>query len=251
MNPNPVNRRSTPLRRALSTLALLLALGACGDREAQRQAEAAAQAAAREDAAASLAREYDAALTSQNWDLARVHGAALIAQYPDTRAVAAMQAGYEEVKAKGEAAREQRRMQALWDYAQVSAEGGTQRSAAIYSKEPVDVDGSGASPVQLVFRDHPKWERSGYLVLQAGDFRCAGGCKVRIKADEAAPRAAAAWRPDTDEAIAMFITDDKALWKLARRTQVMEIEFPVKAGGTRTAVFETGGLDGAQMPGWD
>ena len=240
-----------PLQRVLPVLALLLALSACGDREAERQAAAAAQAAAREDAGAALAREYHAAVASQNWDLARVHGAALIAQYPGTEAVAAMQAGYGEVKAKGEAAREQRRMQALWDYAQVPADGGTQRSAAIYSRDPVDVDGSGAKPVQLVFRDHPKWERSGYLVLQSGDFRCAGGCKVRVKADAAAPRAGDAWRPDTDEAIAMFISDDKVLWKLARTTQVMEIEFPVAAGGTRTAVFETGGLHGARMPGWD
>jgi hypothetical protein len=48
----------------------------------------------------------------------------------------------------------------------------------------------------------------------------------------------------------MFITDQKALWKLAGKTKVLEIEFPVKAGGTRKAVFETGGLDGSQMPGW-
>lgn len=232
-------------------LAPLLALTACGDREAEQQAAAAAQAAATEEAAKTLAREYDNAVVAQNWDLARVHGAALIAQYPDSEAVAKMKSGYDAIKARAETARETRRMQALWDYAQVAADRGIQRSAAIYSKEPVDVDGSGAKPVQLVFRDHPKWERSGYLVLQAGDFRCAGGCKVQLKADAAAPRAMDAWRPDTDEAIAMFITDQKALWKLLRKTEVVEIEFPVKAGGTRKAVFETGGLDGAQMPGWD
>ena len=55
----------------------------------------------------------------------------------------------------------------------------------------------------------------------------------------------------TDEAIAMFITDYKSLWKLVGKTQVVSIEFPVKDGGTRTAVFETGGLDAPQMPGWD
>jgi hypothetical protein len=38
---------------------------------------------------------------------------------------------------------------------------------------------------------------------------------------------------------------------LLRKTQVVEIEFPVKAGGTRKAVFEVGGLDGKQMPGWE
>jgi hypothetical protein len=31
----------------------------------------------------------------------------------------------------------------------------------------------------------------------------------------------------------------------------LSIQFPVKAGGTRTAVFEVGGLDRSQMPGWD
>lgn len=242
---------STTTKATMLVLATLLALTACGDREAEQQAAAAAQAAATEEAANTLAREYDNAVVAQNWDLARVHGAALIAQYPDSEAVAKMKAGYEDIKARAETARETRRMQMLWDYAQVAADGGIQRSAAITSKEPVEVDGSGAKAVQLVLRDHPEWERSGYLVLQAGDFRCAGGCKVQVRADDAAPKSMDAWRPDTDEAIAMFITDDKALWKLLRKTQVVEIEFPVKAGGTRTAVFETGGLDGTQMPGWD
>jgi hypothetical protein len=29
------------------------------------------------------------------------------------------------------------------------------------------------------------------------------------------------------------------------------VEFPVKAGGTRTAVFEVAGLDRTKLPGWD
>jgi hypothetical protein len=239
------------MKRKLMLVCCLLALAACGDREAEQRAAAAAQAAAQENAAAALASEYDNAVTAQNWDLARVHGAALISQYPESQAVAKMKAGYEEVKAKGEAARETRRMQALWNYAQVAAGKGIQRSAMIYSKDPVDLDGSGAKPVQLVFRDHPQWKRSAYLVLQASDFRCPGGCKVKVVADGGAPKSMDAWRPDTDEAIAMFITDYKSLWKLVGKTQVMSIEFPVKDGGTRTAVFETGGLDSGQMPGWD
>ena len=37
------------------------------------------------------------------------------------------------------------------------------------------------------------------------------------------------------------------------RTQagVLESEFRVKAGGPRPVVFEVGGRDGSQMPGWD
>lgn len=239
------------MKRKLMLICCLLALVACGDREAEQRAAAAAQAAAQETAAAALASEYDNAVTAENWDLARVHGGALLSQYPQSQAAVKMQAGYEEVKAKGEAARELRRMQALWNYSQIAADGGTQRSAMIYSKDPVDLDGSGAKPVQLVFRDHPKWKRSSYLVLQASDFRCPGGCKVKVIADGAAAKSMDAWRPDTDEAIAMFITDYKLLWKLLRKTQMVSIEFPVKGGGTRTAIFETGGLDGKQMPGWD
>lgn len=226
-------------------------LSACGDREAEQRAAAAAQAAALEQKADELERQYEQARTANDWEMARIHGSALLSQYPQSQAAGRIGPGLADVKAKAEAARERRRLEALWDYAQVAADGGIQRSAAIYGKDPVDVDGSGAKPVQLVFRDHPKWERSGYLVLQAGDFRCAGGCKVKVTADGAAPKSMDAWRPDTDEAIAMFITDQKALWKLLRKTQVVEIEFPVKAGGTRKAVFETGGLDGSQMPGWD
>ena len=239
------------MKKTFLLLFCVLALAACGDREAEQRAAAQAQAAAQEEAATVLAREYDNAVTAQNWDMARVHGAALMSQYPDSQAAAQRKEGFDEVKAKGEAAREQRRLAALWNYAQVAAPGGTQKSAMIYSKDPVDLDGSGAKPVQLVFRDHPKWKRSAYLVLQASDFRCAGGCKVKVVADGAVAKSMAAWRPDTDEAIAMFITDYKALWKLLRKTGVVTIEFPVKGGGTRTATFETGALDGKQMPGWD
>lgn len=237
------------MKQSLITLACLLALSGCGDREAEQRAAAQAQAAASEEAANQVAGKFDAAQAARDWEMARIHGVALLDQYPDSQAAARIKPLLEEVKAKAEGAREERRLQTLWDYAQTNTDGGVQRSAAILAKQPVDVDGSGAKPVQLVFRDHPKWKRSSYLVLQAGDFRCAGGCKVKVVAD-GAPRSMDAWRPDTDEAIAMFITDQKALWQLAGKSKQIEIEFPVKAGGTRKAVFETGGLDGSQMPGW-
>lgn len=239
------------MMRKIFWLGCLLALAGCGDREAEQRAAAAAQAAASEQAAAELATQYEGAVTAQKWEMARIHGAALLAQYPQTEAAARVEQTFAETKAKAEEVREQNRLSSLWNYAQVAVDKGTQRSAMIYSKEPVDVDGAGPRTVQLVFRDHPQWKRSAYLVLQAGDFKCPGGCKVKVIADGAAARSMDAWRPDTDEAIAMFITDQKALWKLARKTHTLSIEFPVKAGGTRTAVFETGGLNGSHMPGWD
>lgn len=247
-----MNRSSLFPRPVLlvAVLAGLVSLGACGDREAEQRAAAQAQAAANESAAEALAGKYDTAKAGQDWDMARIHGVALLDQYPDSAAATRIKPELDEIKTKAEGAREQRRLQALWDYAQVPADGGTQRSAAIMAKAPVDVDGSGAKQVQLVFRDHPTWKRSSYLVLLAGDFRCAGGCKVKVSADGGAAKAMDAWRPDTDEAIAMFINDEKALWKLAGTSKTLEIEFPVKAGGTRKALFETAGLDSKQMTGW-
>lgn len=240
-------------RLVLSALlcAALAATTACTDREAQRQAQAAAEAAAKEQAATQLQREYDAAVTANNWELARVHGAALLAQYPGTPAAAAIESSLADVTAKADAAREQRRLAALWNYARVAAGKGEQRSAAIFSKEAVDTGGKAPATVQLVIRDHPEWKRSAYLVLEGGDFDCYGGCKVKVAFDGAAAKPMSAWRPKTDEAIAMFIEDYRGLWKQMRKSQVLKVEFPVKAGGTRTALFEVGGLDGSQMPGWD
>lgn len=240
------------MKRLILAATCALALSVCSDPEAERRAQEAAAAAAqaqKEAKAEDVARQYDMAVASQDWDRARIHGGSLLDAYKDTAAAARIAPGFDEVKAKADAARDLRRMQGLWQYNEIPVgTRGSQRSASIYGKERVDVDGSGPKPVQLVFRDHPEWKRHAYLVLQAGDFRCPGGCRVQVSADGGKPRAMAAWRPDTDEAIAMFITDNAALWKLVRQSKAISIEFPVKAGGTRTVVFETGGVDASRMP---
>ena len=123
--------------------------------------------------------------------------------------------------------------------------------ASAVARDEVDVDGSGAKPVRLIFRDHPSWGKSAYLVLQAGDFDCYGGCKVQVTVDDGKPKPMAASRPKTDEAIAMFIEDERALWRMTRDAKTLQVEFPVKGGGTRKALFEVGGLDRTQLPGWD
>ncbi|MGD9906352.1 MAG: hypothetical protein AB7U83_23005 [Vicinamibacterales bacterium] len=142
------------------------------------------------------------------------------------------------------------RLAASWRYQEATVGGGAQLTAAILSADGVDADGQGPRPVQLVFRDHERWGRSSYLVLQGGDFACRPRCTVTVSADDAPPRPMAARRPPTDEAIAMFIEDAAALWQLTGGAARLSVVFPVAAGGTRTAVFEVGGLDAAKMPGW-
>jgi hypothetical protein len=236
-------------------LAAMLPMAAC-NRQQQRAEQAAAQAAAAEDAAKRGEAAFDDAVGKQNWPLAKAQADVLMQNYPKSQAAARVRAQYDAVKARAEAEREQARTAALWTYNKVAVPGkgkagGTQLSASIYAKDDVDVDGSGAKPVQLIFRDHPSWGRSAYLVLQAGDFNCYGGCKLKVTVDDQPAKTMAGSRPKTDEAIAMFIEDEKRLWRMTRGAKRLSIEFPVKAGGTRTAVFEVGGLDRSQMPGWD
>ena len=73
----------------------------------------------------------------------------------------------------------------------------------------------------------------------------------RAEANLGGPKTMAGLRPKTDDAIAMFINDQRALWRMTRKAKTIAVEFPVKAGGTRTAVFEVAGLDGSKLPGWD
>jgi hypothetical protein len=239
--------KTMPLLIALS--AILLVPTAC--KRADPQAAIATQQAASEQAAGDAATAFDAAVAQQNWALAKAQGEVLLARYPGTAAAQRVRPQLDAVKGKAEGAREQSRTAALWSYNVEPVKGGRQLSAAIYARDDIDVDGSGAKPVQLIFRDHPSWGKSSYLVLQAGDFNCYGGCKVKVTVDDAAPKAMAASRPKTDEAIAMFIEDERALWRLTRDAKRITIEFPVKPTGTRKAVFEVGGLDRARLPAWN
>ncbi|HEY4530897.1 MAG TPA: hypothetical protein VIG97_11345 [Luteimonas sp.] len=247
-------RSASHARIALLATGLALAaatLSACQDPAAQAEARAAAQRDADEAAAAQAAADFDAAFAAENWPLAAAQGDVLLARYPDTAAAERIRPLHGEARAKGNAVREDARLAALWAYNSEPVKGGNQLSAAIFSKENVDSDGSGAKPVRLIFRDHPEWGRSSYLVMQAGDFDCYGACRVAVTVDDAAPVRMAANRPDTDEAIAMFIDDEKALWRMIDGAGRLVVEYPVKAGGTRTAEFEVGGLDRTRLPDWN
>jgi len=230
-------------------VALLAACGPKEDPQAAAQAAAAQQAQA-EQAAEAQAKQFDEAFAKEDWKAARGYGDILELEHPQSAAAKRIHAPLLEAKTRIAAQDQQRRMAALWAYQVQPAKGGNQMSAAMYSKDPVETDGKKKHPVRLIFRDHPEWGRSAYLVLEAGDFNCYGGCKVKVTSDDAAPKSMAGTRPKTDEAIAMFITDHRALWRLAKSSRRLSIEFPVKAGGTRTAVFETGGVDATKMPKW-
>lgn len=232
---------------AIAMLAAAVLAAAGCNREQRLAEQAAAQAAAAEDAAKQAEGAFDAAVAEGNWQLAKAQGDVLLARYPTTEAAARVEPRLAEVAARAEAAREERRLAGLWLYQAQPAGKGEQRTALIQAKDAIEVGGV-QTPVKLVFRDHPEWGRSSYLVMEAGDFDCYGSCKVAVSLDGAAAKPMAAYRPDTDEAIAMFINDDRALWKLAQDAKTLEIEFPVKPDGARKVLFEVAALDPDRMP---
>ena len=246
----PISEETCPMKIQVTLLSAALALAACqpaADPEAQR----AAQAAAQEKAADAMAKQFDEQFAAGNWSLAKAHGDVLVAEYPNSEAAARIQAQHAEASEKAIEQSEAARMEALWAYQSEPVGAKQQLSAAIYAKENVETDGATPRPVRLIFRDHPEWGDSAYLTLEAGDFDCYRGCRVGVTVDDGEPRRMAASRPDTDEAIAMFIEDEAALWKLAGQATTLSVEFPVKAGGTRTAVFEVGGLEPSKLPDWN
>ena len=233
-------------------VALCLLLPACKREDPQAAARAAAeQAAAKEQAAEAMEKQFEEAVAAQNWRLAKGYGDVLQMDHPTSAAAARVKPKLEDVRARAEAQLRQERLAALWSYGdEPVGKDGHQLSASIYSQEPVDTDGGGAHPVRLIFRDHPEWGRSAYLVLQAGDFDCYSGCKLKVVVD-GKTHVLPGSRPKTDEAIAMFIDDWKGLWTLAKSGQQLSIEFPTKAVGRRTAAFEVGGLAPAKLPKWN
>lgn len=238
----------------IRTLPLLLAcaLAACQQSDPEAQARAAREQAAQAEAkAAEAAKAFEASYARGEFALARAQGDVLLAEHPDSAAAGRIKERHADAGAKAQAERETRRLSGMWAYQSQPVKQGTQLSAGIYSRDTVKTGSGRADRVRLIFRDHPDWGRSAYLVLQDGDFDCYGGCRVDVAVDEAKSVRMAASRPDTDEAIAMFIEDEFALWpKAEASTKSLAITFPVKAGGTRTAVFETGELDAAKLPKW-
>ncbi len=237
------------MKMPATLLSAALLLGACQPAPDPAAARA-AQVAAQESAAEAMAKQFDEQFAAQNWRLAQAHGDVLQAEYPDSEAAARIGAQQPEPSSQADPADNARRVAGLWAYQSEPVGAEQQLSAATYAKDNVETDGASPRPVRLIFRDHPEWGDSAYLTLEAGDFDCYGGCKVQVAVDDAEPESMAASRPETDEAIAMFIEDERALWALAGEAEVIAIEFPVEIGGTRIAVFEVGGLDASKLPDW-
>lgn len=231
-------------------LALALLLAACGD--AGEGGEAPVELGAEDQArAAEMLADYETARGAGNPEAAEAAADRLRERYPDSEAARRLEATLDEVRSEAEAMRDTRRLRALWDYQANAVEGGTQRSASMFSRT-VDLGEDAPPPIpdaQLVLRDHPGWGRSTYLLLAQKKFDCGRPCRVRIAFDQEPAEQWQGRQADSGKGPALFIEDEAKFVQRLQAARQVRIELPKGSAPVSALVFEVGGFEPARYTG--
>ncbi len=243
-----INQAQVRGRWLLVPLAILL-LSACGPSAKQLAEQKAANEQMQAEAAANAqARNYVQARDAGQYDLAQAYARQLLHDAPDSVAAKEVRATLDDTNVKADELRDKRRLRALWSYNTELLDGGGDNnvvySASIYATKDPNFNGDQV-PVRLVMRRHPQWGRSAYLVLDHGEFDCPPGCKVSVQFDDKPPMMMASSKSDQNRQ-AMFIDDEKTLRDALDQVRVITFQTHVD-GRPRTLSFEVGGFDRAQL----
>ncbi|MGH8042503.1 MAG: hypothetical protein ACREPN_10715 [Rudaea sp.] len=222
------------------TVVFGVVIAACSASESPPPADPAAAAKAiAEVQAAKEAVLYEQMRKSASWDVAASLGNEILTKYPGTVSAAQVQQSIVEVRAKAQAQATAHRLARLWSYTATSEAGGTQYAAATATQTPLGVKNAR---LRLVLRQHPKWGRSVYLLLDNARFDCHGGCAtLSVSFDGAKPQRMKATIPPTGEP-ALFIDDDKAFIAKMEKASTVAISVPIAGQGEKNVTFEVGGF---------
>ncbi len=207
-----------------------------------------AMTAQEQDEAQAMLTAYETARSGRNWENAETVADKLRRRFPESDAAKRLAGSLDDTRAQAEAVRELRRLQALWDYQTVAAEGGAQRSAAIPSRTVPAEEGQPAPlpDARLVLRDHPAWGRSAYLLLAQSRFECGTPCMVAIRFDSGDPLPFEARQADSGQGPALFIEDEQGFVSRLAQSQKIRIELPKGSGLVGSVSFDVGGYDAAR-----
>ncbi|KFN48606.1 hypothetical protein [Arenimonas composti] len=194
-----------------------------------------------------LLLDYDSAREDGDWELAEYHADELRRKHGETRAAATMRQTLADVQAKAEVEREQRRLRDAWDYQRNPVEGGgVQVTAALDSRVGHDPESETPPPIpdaRLIFRRHPSWGDSAYLVLAQKELKCGPPCRLRIRFDGGEPQTYAGDPADTGTGPALFIVDRDRFLEALDAAGRVRIELPASGHLTPSFEFEVGGFD--------
>ena len=196
---------------------------------------------------AALLAEYEAARAEGDWEIAEARGDELRQRHGETAAAKTMRETLEDVRAEAEAMREQRRLAGLWEYQSIPAGGGTQHTAAIYSRVETDPDAEegevAAIPdARLILRRHPEWGDSAYLVLTQKALECGPPCRLTIRFDDGEPQVFTGDPADTGTGPALFIEERDRFLAALREARGIRIQLPRSGHLVPVFEFETGGF---------
>lgn len=232
------------LVRTLALAVSIAALAACQPAEVDPAYD--------EAKAAELLVGYEAARADEDFEIAEARGDELRQRHGETKAAATMRATLDEVRAGAEAMREGRRLKALWEYQAIPAAGGTQHTAAIYSRvelsEDADVESEEETAVaptpdaRLILRRHPEWGDSAYLVLTQRALACGPPCTLEIAFDEGPFERYEGDPADTGTGPALFIVDRERFLAAMAEAQRVRIRLPRSEHLSPAFEFEVGGF---------
>jgi hypothetical protein len=223
-------------------LGTCLALAACQDGGEEGSAKLSGEDRANAEA---ILREYEAARTAGNPEVAEAAADKLRDKYADSDVAQKLEPTLDQVRHDAEGLRETRRLQKLWDYQDNAVGKGVQHSATIYSRVPdLGEDAPAAVPdAQLVLRDHPDWGRSVYLLLEQKKFSCGQPCTLQLAFDEGALETWPGKQADSGQGPALFIEDEPRFLKALPGAKALRIVLPASSGSIRTLDFEVGGFE--------
>ena len=196
---------------------------------------------------AELLAAYEAARADGDWEIAEARGDELRQRHGETEAAKTMRATLDQVRTEAEAMREQRRLVGLWEYQSIPAGGGTQHTAAIYSRVETDPDAEEGEVVaipdaRLILRRHPEWGDSAYLVLTQKALECGPPCVLTIRFDDGEPQTYTGDPADTGTGPALFIEErDRFLAAMDSATRI-RIQLPRSGHLVPVFEFEVGGF---------
>jgi len=226
------------MKRWVILALLLAALAACK--------EEAPDPAFDEEAGRRLLVQYEAARTDGDWETAEMHAEELRRRHGETDAAATMRSTLADVQAAAEADREQRRLRGLWDYQRNPVDGGIPHSASLFSRVEHDPESEAPAPTpdaQLIFRRHPQWGDSAYLVLAQESLRCGPPCVLQIRFDDGEAQAYEGDPADTGTGPALFIVDRDRFLAALRGAKRVRIALPETDHLRPSFEFEVAGFD--------
>jgi hypothetical protein len=201
---------------------------------------------ARERAALARAVEQLEAARAAKLPVAvEVYAARIVKRFPASQEAQALRAQLPALRAEAERAQEARRRAELWRYTAAEHAQGFQLMAELASDAA-----ASAPPLRLLLRNHPRFGRSVYLLIDDGaDFACERLCSLQMAFDGQRPQAFAVRRALDNVPPAVFLRDEAAFFVALEDAEALRVDVPLASGERLAYRFDVGGYQPDRLQG--